>query len=136
MTGALVDTASMVRPEIDPSLPTLVYNYYNLDPLWHQSLKANRILLLEPSVFERYPVANRNIQFAINLAKNIEDIKIYTGELQALKSLLANGKVIYKEHPLNHHYQGIQEDRDWMFEVTGFYPSFFAFWKRCKKEMK
>ena len=136
MTGALVDTASMVRPEIDPSLPTLVYNYYNLDPLWHQSLKANRILLLEPSVFERYPVANRNTQFAINLAKNIEGIQIYTGELQALKSLLANGKVIFKEHPLNHHYQGIQEDRDWMFEVTGFYPSFFAFWKRSKKEMK
>jgi len=34
---------------IDETLPTCVYNFYNLDPLWKKNILANRILLLEPS---------------------------------------------------------------------------------------
>ena len=44
-------------------------------------------------------------------------------------------EIIYKEHPLNN-YQGTEEPRDWMFGVTGYYPSFFGFWKKCQKELK
>lgn len=36
---------------------TLIYNYYNIDPYWHKSEKeVQRIFLLEPSFFSRYPV--------------------------------------------------------------------------------
>lgn len=31
-----------------PGLPTFIYNYYNLDPLWHKDERGNRILLIEP----------------------------------------------------------------------------------------
>ena len=44
-------------------------------------------------------------------------------------------KISYKAHPLNNHYQGEEEKREWMFSVQGYFPSFFRFWKECKKEL-
>lgn len=121
-------------PNVDTSLPTLVYNFYNLDPLWRKELKANRILLLEPSVFEKYPVSEKSIQFCSALAKNnIPGIQIWVAEFSQLKEML-NGEIYFKEHPLNQ-YTGIEDSRDWMTSVKGSYPSFFAFWKKCKKEL-
>ncbi|TNF24816.1 MAG: deoxyribodipyrimidine photolyase, partial [Bacteroidetes bacterium] len=52
------------------------------------------------------------------------------------KRKLRESLVYYKEHPLNKNYVGTEEPRDWMFSVTGYYRSFFAFWKKCQKEMK
>mgnify|MGYP001814686985 CR=1 FL=1 len=121
--------------DIDPQLPTLVYNYYNLEPAWREHQQANRVLLLEPSVFRRYPVAARNIEFVRALADNIAGVQVMTAEFDELERLAGQGGIFYKEHPLNSHYRGSEDARDWMFKVQGYYPSFFAFWKRCKKEM-
>lgn len=120
---------------IDSKRPTLLYNFYNLDPLWKKELNANRILLLEPSHFKDYPVSKKTIDFIIKLSKNIENIQIYVGEFKTLTKNYELNDIHYKEHPLNQHYQGIQTERDWMFTVKGYYPSFFAFWKKCKKEI-
>jgi deoxyribodipyrimidine photo-lyase len=121
-------------PIIDPAKPTLIYNYYNLDPLWHAGEDANRILLLEPSVFKQYPVAEKNIAFCMQLAKdNIPTIQPYVAEFEQLAEC-TKGPIYFKEHPLNQ-YKGIKEPRQWMTEVQGDFPSFFAFWKKCKKEI-
>lgn len=121
-------------PIIDPAKPTLIYNYYNLDPLWHAGEDANRILLLEPSVFKQYPVAEKNIAFCMQLAKdNIPSIQPYVAEFDQLAQQVS-GPIFFKEHPLNR-YKGIEEPREWMTSVKGDYPSFFAFWKKCKKEI-
>ncbi len=120
---------------IDEKQPTLIYNFYNLDPLWKKESPANRILLLEPSHFEKYPISQKTIDFLIGLSKNIEDIQLFVGEFNTLKNTYNLENIHYKEHPLNKHYQGIEDQRDWMFSVKGFYPSFFAFWKKCKKEI-
>ncbi|HEY1047320.1 MAG TPA: FAD-binding domain-containing protein, partial [Bacteroidia bacterium] len=54
--------------ELDPLKDTLIYNFYNLDPNWRSELKnVNRVLLLEPSVFEQYPVSQKSIDFMIEL---------------------------------------------------------------------
>ncbi|MDZ7614471.1 MAG: FAD-binding domain-containing protein [Flavobacteriaceae bacterium] len=37
--------------QVDSQIPTFIYNYYNLDPLWHAKEKGNRILLIEPDFF-------------------------------------------------------------------------------------
>lgn len=121
--------------EIDPSQPTLIYNFYNLDPMWHKDDEANRVLLLEPSVFMKYPVSGKSIDFAIKLSKNINEIQVFVGEFQELQNRYELDQVLFKEHPLND-YQGTEEPRDWMFGVKGNYRSFFAFWKKCKKELK
>ena len=121
--------------KINAELPTLIYNFYNLDSLWKKELSANRIFLLEPSHFRDYPVSQKTIDFIVRLSRNITDIQIYTGEFNELINAYTLGSVYYKEHPLNKHYIGIEEQRDWMFSVKGYYPSFFAFWKKCKKEI-
>jgi len=121
---------------INNSFPTLLYNFYNLDPAWKKNIKANKILLLEPSHFEEYPVCKKSIDFLTNLAKeNIPSIQIYVGEFEDLIKNHLIKEVYYKEHPTNNHYEGKEESRDWMFEVNGYYPSFFTFWKKCKKQL-
>ena len=120
---------------IDPDLPTFLYNYYNLDPNWHKEKKGNRVLLLEPSHFEKYPIGKKAVDFMLGLAQNINDIQVYVGEYSSLQKEVGAGTIYFKEHPTVSHYQGNQEARDWMFTVEGYFPSFFAFWKRCKKEI-
>ena len=120
----------------DNTHPTLLYNFYNIDPTWKKNLKANKILLLEPSHFEKYPVCKNTIDFILDLAKkNISSIQIYVGEFKDFIKDHNVKEVYYKEHPTNRHYQGVEEPRDWMFEVSGYYPSFFSFWKKCKKQL-
>lgn len=120
---------------INVHLPTFIYNLYNLDPIWKKEEMANRILLLEPSHFMAYPVSQKTIEFVLALSKNIENIQVYVGEFDTLVKTYGIKDIHYKEHPLNSHYQGVEEARDWMFQVEGYFPSFFAFWKKCKKEL-
>ena len=121
---------------IDAELPTCLYNYYNLDPNWKMDIKANRVFLLEPSHFEAYPVSTRSLDFALSLSENIDGIQVYVGEFSSFRTEHNTKDIFYKEHPLARHYKGIEEPRDWMFDVKGYYPSFFQFWKKAKKQLK
>jgi deoxyribodipyrimidine photo-lyase len=122
--------------QINTSLPTLVYNYYNLDPQWHSDEEANRILLLEPSLFKDYPVAPHAISFMLALAKQIPGMQIYVGTFASLQAMAEPSMLIFKEHPLQSHYVGKEEPRDWLVpSVTAYYPSFFAYWKKISKEL-
>jgi deoxyribodipyrimidine photo-lyase len=130
-------------PNIDTELPTLIYNSYNLDPIWRKLEKVNRVLLLEPSHFNQYPVSDKVIEFIIDLSKNIEGIQVYTGEIADIENLYKtnntweNQKIISKEHPAFAYYPGIKDQRDWMFpEVNGFHPSFFGFWKKAERSFR
>ena len=123
-------------PKLDKDKKTLVYNYYNLDPNWHKEDKYQKVLLLGPSVYERYPVANKNIDFVINLTKNIEGLQIFVGEFEELANIVNQENIIYKEHPLNSHYKGTEEAREWISSVKGYHSSFFSYWKKAKKELK
>ena len=129
--------------QLDPSIPTLIYNAYNLDPLWRKNENVNRVLILEPSHFNKYPVSEKVIEFIIALSKNIAGLKLYVGEVTTLINLIPaavssqNENFISKEHPLFDYYPGIKDDRDWMFPtVTGYYPSFFSYWKKCERALK
>jgi deoxyribodipyrimidine photo-lyase len=121
-------------PEIDASKPILIYNSYNLDPNWRKEEDVHRILLLEPSHFELYPVNKNVIRFILDLSKNIKDIEIVVAEFNDLLEQAAGATFISKEHPAFEHYTGIKDSRDWMFpQVTGYHPSFFSFWKKTER---
>jgi len=121
--------------KLDSQKPTLLYNFYNLDPLWKKDVAANRILLLEPSHFQKYPVSEKSIDFILTLGQNIENLQIYNGEFEELVKEYHLEDIYFKEHPTNIHYAGTEESRDWMFSVKGYHSSFFKFWKLCKKEL-
>lgn len=123
------------RPDLQADVATLVYNYYNLDPDWHSDLPLQRVLLLEPSHFERYPVSQKCMQFALDLAQNIHGIKVFVGEFDELQRVVGDGPIVYKEHPSCRHYSGTEETRTWMGSVKGAYPSFFKFYKALKKDL-
>ena len=122
-------------PEIR-NIKTLVFNYYNLDPEWHKNEDFQKVLLLEPSFFEKFPINQNCLDFAISLSVNLKNIKLFVGEFQELAQIISFENLFYKEHPTNKHYKGNEENRDWICEQKGYYPSFFSFWKKCKKELK
>jgi deoxyribodipyrimidine photo-lyase len=120
--------------QVDQQLPTFVYNYYNLDPLWHAGEEGNRILLLEPEFFNNYPVSERCMDFMLALSKNIQNIQVYVGDFEQLCHQQGLKDIYYKENPLNIGYKGIEDSRDWMAsQLTGYFPSFFAYWKKIEK---
>ncbi len=117
--------------QVNNQLPTFIYNYYNLDPLWHNDELGNRILLLEPSFFSAYPVSEKCIDFMLALSKNIPNIQVFVGSFSSLTEEHELRNVYYKEHPLNVGYRGTEEERDWISTaVSGYYPSFFSYWNK------
>jgi deoxyribodipyrimidine photo-lyase len=124
-------------PLINPEWPVLVYTYYNLDPRWHSDEKANRILLLEPSHFQAYPVSRRCLKFAAELGRNIADLQVFCGEFSELQAVAGAAPIHFKEHPMNRHFMGTEEARDWMcVEVGGYSPSFSGWWKQAEPKLR
>jgi deoxyribodipyrimidine photo-lyase len=125
-------------PVIDPTLPILLYNSYNLDPLWRKDEPANRILLLEPSHFAAYPVSEKVLSFIMQLAtENIHGIHVFTGEVRDIPLLKQVPAIYSKEHPAFTHYPGGKDSRDWLVpEVTGYFQSFFNYWKKVERYLK
>jgi deoxyribodipyrimidine photo-lyase len=124
-------------PVTDPSLPLLIFTPYNLDPMWHAEMKANRILLLEPSHFKKFPVSKKVMDFILELSKNIDGIQLFSGEANEIPALKQYPVIYSKEHPSYKHLPGIKEERDWMFpDVKGFFNSFFGFWKKCEQQLR
>jgi len=121
---------------LDKNLPNYIYNFYNLDSNWDATISANRILLIEPSVFKAYPISQKSMDFMLNLGENITGLQVYVGEFDELVKEYQLDKIYFKEHPLNTNYKGTEVSRDWMFDVTGYFSSFFGFWKKCKKQLK
>ena len=124
--------------EIDNSKPTCIYNSYNLDPYWRKDEDVNRLLLLEPSHFKKYPVNEHVIEFIIALSKNIEGISIYVGEYDEVLQKYPNNKseIFCKENPAFNYAEAIVDNRDWISEkVTGNITSFFSFWNKVEKTL-
>ena len=139
-----------------PNQPFCIYNSFNLDPLWHAEASVNRILLLEPNHLNQFPITEKVLQFVIDLARtNIPGIQIFIGNFEDLNQVLQTNSIstnasvedtqsekskpiiYFKEHPTTKHYQGIQEERDWLFpQVNGYYPSFFGYWEKCERYLK
>ena len=97
--------------------------------------KANRVLIFEPKIFEKYPVSQKCLDFSINLSKNIDDIQIFFGGIDLLSSEHNVYNFIYKEHPLNSHYKGKEDERDWLYKIEGEYLSFFKYWNKIRKKL-
>ena len=122
---------------IDDELPTFIYTAYNLDSNWKKDEKANRILLLEPSHFKKYPVSKKVMDFYILLSKEIKDLQIAVMEFSEFESYVDNhAKIYYKEHPFCTHFNGNKEERDWIFKDLDANGSFFNYWNKGIKKIK
>lgn len=118
----------------------VLHNYYQLSPSFASEMPGTRILLLEPSVFAQYPIADHCVDFVVSLAAEIPELHVFVGEFGALMQSLAspgNVEIVYQEHPMNMHYQGTEIPRDWLApEVEGSFSSFFSYWKKVEKSLR
>ena len=130
----LATTTSIV---IDESIPTYIYNYYNLSPTWRKEEDVNRILLLEPAMFDRYPVSDGCIAFMMEQSSNIEGIQVFVGSFSELQQQTRTSMLYFREHPLNKHYKGIEDSREWMIQASlPVKGSFFSFWKKYERQIE
>ena len=121
--------------KLDASKPLLIYTTYWLNPEWRKDDDANRVFLLEPSHFKKYPVSEKVLAFCLALAKeNINGIQIFEGECESLNKQYTGNTIISLNHPLHQHFGGLKDDYPWLFpQVQGYSSSFFSFWKKCEK---
>ncbi|MEL1245004.1 FAD-binding domain-containing protein [Flavobacterium sp. DGU11] len=134
---AQLDFATLLPDPGELSLqdaPVLIYNSYNLDPLWRKDSTANRILHLDPAHFAAYPVSEKVMDFIMAAARHIDGLQIFKGAYSTLKSSYPNHTFIAKEHPLFSYPGAITDPRDWLAEkVDGAYPSFSKYYSAVKK---
>jgi deoxyribodipyrimidine photo-lyase len=121
----------------DNTRPTFLYNYYNLDATWRSEKSGNRVLMIEPDVFEKYPISDKCMQFMLDLAQNVPNMLVFVGSFEEFKTAYKPIELYYKEHPLAGYYNGTRDKRDWICEdFDEYYPSFFQYWKRCEPIIK
>ena len=77
--------------------------------------------MIEPSVFEKYPICENSMNFMLSLAKNIPKMKVIVSEFKNLP--INKSKVFFKEHPLNINYFGTMDSREWLVSDI-YYESF------------
>ena len=58
---------------------------------------------------------------------NIHEIQFFSGSFEQLKKEYSINEFVFKEHPLNSHYIGTEDERDWLCKIDGDYLSFFKY---------
>lgn len=101
--------------ELEQGKPLLLYHNFALDPTWQQDISANRVLILEPSHFDKLPVSEKVMNFILDLANNIDNLQIFVGEVNELPGIEQMDKIYYKPHPSFQHFPGQAERRDIIF---------------------
>ena len=129
------------HPEIriDNDLPTLIYHPWHLDPTWHDGVKANRILVIEPSHYKKFPVSKKVIDFIIDIGKeNIPGLQLFVGDYEKLISKYDLNDLKTRSYPAINHWKNITiESRPSLFPLTNdYHKSFYSFWKAGNKAIE
>ena len=114
-----------------------LYTPWTLNPTWRQHEADRKILVVDPVWFDRYPVSSLVMDFIIRQGKVvIHDLEIHVGRMQDI-----HGIDDAYVHAIAH-----QTNRDWVVSfdqpaklfpaVTGYYKSFFAYWKEVEKSQR
>lgn len=140
----LTETSSLDLPIFLPESKNVVLTHenivifhpWNLDPLYHANENVQKILIIEPSHFQKFPVSKKVMNFIVDLARtNIPGIQVYVGEYNDLFKDF-KGNIYYQYHKNVEHFTGIVEYQKELFpEVQGYHKSFFSFWKQCQKSI-
>jgi len=129
-----------IIPKPSAQTNVLLYHPWMLNPQWHKTDKATRILLLEPSHFENYPMSSKRIAFIRDLSKNIPNLTLVVAEFSDLFSPDSPVQIKTIDHPSVSHWKAkrlTKETPQSMFNpIKKDYRSFFAYWKQCQKSQK
>ena len=129
--------ASVDLDSIDLSSNVLLYHPWMLDPLWMSNSSDSRILLIEPRVFDRFPVSPMRMKFICELAKNISGLQVCVMNFSDLRAKYPNVKFTSQIHPLVVDWDADLLPKRKLFPaLSGYDSSFFKFWKKAEKLIK
>lgn len=116
------------------SFTLFLYHPWSLDPTWHAHDEGERVVIFEPSHFEKHPMSKKRIEFILSLVRNIPGAKVYVGEARDIPSLNRYKRIVSKEYPATSHFPGEHEPREWLCpEVRGPLRAFTPYWKKCER---
>jgi deoxyribodipyrimidine photo-lyase len=120
--------------EVSAGASVLLYHPWSLRPDWHASdTDAQRVLVLEPSHFARFPISPRRMDFILALSKNIPGLQVFVGESDKIPGLSDAASTTSVSHPATRHFPGTKEAPTWLFPQwlvsRRMPPSFMSFWK-------
>jgi deoxyribodipyrimidine photo-lyase len=126
---------------LDPEKSLCIYTDYWINTNWMQDIEANRILVLSPSHYQRFPVTKKVIDFIIWLAReNIPGIQVFIWEIEELRDqfrMISEKEIFLIDHVLYRDISWIvKSPYPYMIpQVSGYFPSFFTYWKISEKYM-
>jgi deoxyribodipyrimidine photo-lyase len=109
-----------------------IYHPWSIDPLWRKGEEGKRIFVIEPRLFNKFPVSKLVMEHMLTLLSvHVPDVQIYVGNIETLPDI-EKAEVFSKRHPATQHYPGTQDRGEELYpEVQGYFTSFFNFWKAC-----
>jgi deoxyribodipyrimidine photo-lyase len=129
-------TTSYPESEVfDTTASTLfLYSPWTLNPDWRADEVGERVLLIEPKWFDRFPVSADVLTFIITVARTqIPGVKVVVANAEEL-SMAPGVQIFSRAYPTHTKWPGIQDAPARLFpQVTGYFPSFFKFWEACQK---
>lgn len=119
---------------IDKSKPTVLYHSFWLNKYWKSEISANRILVLEPSWFAKFPVSEKVTNSILEIASEIPGIQIFVGNIEELLPQIEED-AYYMAHPSVTHWFGKEDQMPLLFPEVPLksYNSFSSFWNQCQK---
>jgi deoxyribodipyrimidine photo-lyase len=123
------DTDVVDRPVVH------LYTPWTLDPQWRHADAAQRILIIDPTFFDRYPVSADVFDFIVRQGKTvIPELQVFIGRPHELHGIGEADAVHAVAHPTNRDWLVRYDEPQWLFpEVSGYYPSFFKYWQAVTK---
>ena len=111
-----------------------IHSIWNLDRQWESNIKQH-ILFLDVEFFRQWPLSPNRWQLIKHWVP--EDVKVFAGTIDELKSACINASPIYREYPACQGWPGKQTPRRWLYpDPEDSYKSFSQFWKQVKKHVE
>jgi len=134
------NTLTMEYGSIGETIPdilesTQLYTPWTLDPRWLVEGSVRKILIIDPTWFDRFPVSSSVLDYIVRQGKLvIPELEVFVGtfaELPITEQAVLHAKL----HQTNQTWKNVSftETERLHPHVTGYYPSFFAFQKAFTK---
>jgi deoxyribodipyrimidine photo-lyase len=110
-----------------------LYCPWTLNPDWRVGEVCERVLIIEPRWFDKFPVSPKVLNFMLGVARmQVPGIKVVVANANDL-AISPSTKIRHKAYPMHEGWPGEADPEPRLFpHVIGYHPSFFKFWAACK----
>ncbi len=110
-----------------------LYHPWSIDPLWRRDEEGERIFIIEPRLFDEFPISESVLNHMLLLLKtHVSTAKVYVGNVETIPGI-EQAVVFSKSHPSTNHFPGEKESGEELFpHIKDYYQSFFKFWQACQ----